>query len=954
MASAQLIAQAMPHVLGFAREQTLLLQRALWPSAAVGAALERRPQPALQSGPPSRAAPLPHPAQWIEAAAADGVNQILSGRASLAAVARTAWAGLPPNGPLPMPTISDIDTALALRVTDLARDDTDLPRPLIERVGALADAILASKPLRASLAPNVSSAWQLAEQWALLFERWDWLRLYWLQSGSPIHQEPAGLSGLELILGLYEASQEPLDLADWITSRAASYKGMTTGRLLVSGHLDFFDLVRCKLAWPGQWEVAQVGKPEWVEAQSGWSALWPELTDLLRAEWSPQRPAQGWTPLRSRLENWKSSPSFLRMSTVDWVETDGVESTARCAADQIGQWLSAGHTQIGVVAGDRLAARRLAAVLKSRSIDLDDPSGWALDTTVAFTAIDGLISILLDPNDRRAWMTWIRCPPVSACLSQLGLLAESEWAGFYRALRSSHSERLYLAKWAPKLHGWFVEQLGGGSSGQWAQWRKTGQQGHQGRQAATTSQTNTPVERVEALLRALGLEEALLNDAAGQRVWAALRGLGASLAGRAVDLRMLRTMLGREMTALRLPIRAPGASVRIIGLIEAAHINELDSLIVIGAHEGAFPRLGRNQLLPPGRMEIAEGAPPRRWREAAFLLEFALSLDRGCPTMVIAQSQERGASALWAAPLARAFALLNGTHTPRSWRDSSALAGPNATGLVASTPPVARLQSPLTRVRVSQLADALICPFRFYWRVALGLTDLRDLRDEEDALDLGTWVHRMAEQAVASELAADPSDSKSEQTWRQWLGQRLDAWLEAGELSLPMAEQLRAIVPGFAQWLADQAPLDHVNSEMTMRAPIESLGLTLEGRLDWLDRVGQDNGPRLIDFKVSRPKSIQERVKKEYLGLQLQAYAWMLTQSGRSAKEMGFVSMSWDGSQWLEMQAIPDDWNALLERLAEFQAGEAMQPLAGMAGEKTCEQCAARGICRVGVWGSHA
>ena len=80
----------------------------------------------------------------------------------------------------------------------------------------------------------------------------------------------------------------------------------------------------------------------------------------------------------------------------------------------------------------------------------------------------------------------------------------------------------------------------------------------------------------------------------------------------------------------------------------------------------------------------------------------------------------------------------------------------------------------------------------------------------------------------------------------------------------------------------------------------------------------------------------------------------MLTQSGRSAKEMGFVSMSWEGSEWLEMQAMPDDWNALLERLAAFQAGDAMQPLAGMAGEKTCERCAARGICRVRVWGSRA
>ncbi|MFM1827324.1 MAG: hypothetical protein RLY67_705, partial [Pseudomonadota bacterium] len=746
-------------------------------------------------------------------------------------------------------------------------------------------------------------------------------------------------------------SQEPLDLAEWVSTRAASYPGMTSGRLLVSGHLDFFDLVRCQLAWPGHWEVVQIGRPELLEAQHGWSALWPELTDLSRAEWSPQRPTEGWAPLRSRLVNWKSSPSFSRMSAVDWVETDGVESTARCAADQIGQWLMAGHTQIGVVAGDRLAARRLAAVLKSRAIDLDDPSGWALDTTVAFTAIDGLISILLDPNDRRAWMTWIRCPPVSACLSQFGLLAESEWAGFYRALRSSHSESLHLAKWAPKLHGWFSAQLGIGSSGQGGQWRKTEQLG---RPAATFHQSHATVGRIEALLRDLGLEEALLNDSAGQRVWAALRGLGASLGGRAVDLRMLRTMLGREMTELRLPIRAPDASVRIIGLIEAAHLHGLDSLIVIGAHEGAFPRLGRNQLLPPGRMEIAEGAPPRRWREAAFLLEFASSLDRGCPTLVIAQSQERGASALWAAPLARAFALFNGTHAPRSWRDSSVLAAPNTTGLIASTPPVARLQSSLKRVRVSQLADALICPFRFYWRVALGLTDLRDLRDEEDALDLGTWVHRMAEQAVASELAAAPSESKSEQAWRQWLAQRLDAWLEAGELSLPMAGQLRAIVPGFAQWLADQSPLDHVNSEMTMRAPIESLGLTLEGRLDWLDRVGQDNGPRLIDFKVSRPKSIQDRVKKEYLGLQLQAYAWMLTQSGRSAKEMGFVSMSWEGSEWLEMQPTPDDWNALLERLAAFQAGDAMQPLAGMAGEKTCEQCAARGICRVRVWGSRA
>ena len=89
------------------------------------------------------------------------------------------------------------------------------------------------------------------------------------------------------------------------------------------------------------------------------------------------------------------------------IAAQSIEESAWAAAQTILAWRAQGLDDIGVVALDRKAVRRLRALMERAGEALSDRSGWALDTTVAATAVVGLNDLLTRHAITQIVLEWI-------------------------------------------------------------------------------------------------------------------------------------------------------------------------------------------------------------------------------------------------------------------------------------------------------------------------------------------------------------------------------------------------------------------------------------------------------------------------------------------------------------------------------------------------------------------
>ena len=80
-------------------------------------------------------------------------------------------------------------------------------------------------------------------------------------------------------------------------------------------------------------------------------------------------------------------------------------------------------------------ARRVAAGLSAHGIFIDDLSGWSLDTTLAATAFDGWLDLLLHRITRDRFLGWVQSPLVIAALERTGLMQADAAEAIDRRLR---------------------------------------------------------------------------------------------------------------------------------------------------------------------------------------------------------------------------------------------------------------------------------------------------------------------------------------------------------------------------------------------------------------------------------------------------------------------------------------------------------------------------------------
>ncbi len=609
-----------------------------------------------------------------------------------------------------------------------------------------------------------------------------------------------------------------------------------------------------------------------------------------------------------------------------WV-CDGAEQEAWAAATEVIAALNAGRVPVALLALDRVLVRRVRALLERRSVAVIDETGWALSTTRAASRVLAMLRAAPPGAPRDARLEWLKgWPPAVAdgpARKALDAL-EAQWRGARRHADPEAADAL-LARAQTFL-------------------------------APLTAQRQRPLADWLALLRSLladdGSLAALQADPAGEQVLQALRLASPDAAWRlaaqtaAMDLESFAAWVAATLEAAQfLPLPTAGAEVVLTPLARAIG-RSFGQVVVPGAdqlHLGAIappPALIGEALAQ--RLQLDSAAR----RHARQRLAFAQLLR--APAVSLLRRRLDGDEPLAASPEAEAATLAAaaaGAPWPAERRWQGEQAAVAAAPLQRPAPGAAdALPVALSASTVEALRQ---CPYRFFARAVLRLSEQDELDAGLEKRDYGNWLHAVLHRFHSQRESGG-------QTAAQALSGAADAvtaeqQLDAAEL-LPYRASFESFAPAYLAWLAGREAAGwHWQDGETQRR-VEPPALqpqTLRGVLDRLDR-GPDGTLQLIDYKTGSAAVLKAKVADPLEDTQLAFYA-TLEPAARTAVYLALddpkAPLPIEHANVGASAAVMVD--ALASEFERLRRGEGMQAL----GEGlVCETCEARGLCRRDHW----
>ncbi len=834
------------------------------------------------------------------------------------ALAQTGWPGRDMGAPLPW--CGTLENAFDHRVTTSAQRSgapakVVLPRSLVARRMQLAQQLLDYKPLAHSLGGSAKAALDLAGQWVDLFEGWEWLAADGIAFDRIVGQAEHLRDDIRTLAMLWKQNQHPLDRVAWLAQSSP---------LANAQRQVWF----CMARTPSPRERA-MAKALWA-VNDGQLYVWSYAT-LSAAELPKVAVVAG------------SSRQLIAATTL--------EESAWAAAQSVLTWRAQGIDDIGVVALDRKIVRRLRSLLERVGEPLSDRSGWALDTTVAASAVAGLADVLACRSTTQSILEWVHSPFVRQSL-------EARF-GFDAAARERLDD--------------MVRSFGRIAPVDLGQWIAQGLLPFDARSflPLMTSARHSVAEWMRRLMAALedcGLDQALADDHAGQAVLAALQALAAdtvyesSAEASKISSALWQSVLAEHLNRARFVEPVPGAAIRVVSLSSLTW-QLPKAVVVVGADALRLPERPVPQFFEPQRFA-----------------EMGLSLD---PQELEAQRFTQFA-ALWAAPVPMAF--LACSEKPDSEVEFSnwivalcadepiRAASLNPTRPLALDRPGADARAPTIEdpvawpvwphampdhLSVSSAQVLVDCPYRFVLERAMGLHAVNDLTEQADASDVGSLLHLIVKEARAP--------FESAEACMRWCIERMDAVLadssftrarsgDAFELPKQLRTQLRsealALLPALVDWLVTR-PV--AKTEQSAQRVLPQSGVTLKGRIDrWEASAAPNGGDRLVDFKTTDDKLLRQRVGPNGSDIQLPLYAWLVSEGMPQSKIEQAMYVALRREQVVEV-AYPDtEFPERVQQSVEhvdsalraIAMGGQVQPLALEHDPKLCEYCSVRGVCR--------
>ncbi len=625
-----------------------------------------------------------------------------------------------------------------------------------------------------------------------------------------------------------------------------------------------------------------------------------------------------------------------------------------------------GGAPIAVVTEDRKLLRRLRALLELSEVAVDDQAGWALSTTAAATVLARLLDCVERDFHHAPLLEVLKspflAPPQSRAhlAARLDAVAEFErrlvreahlvtGLGDYRAGLDSRAGKALRPASRAAMHE-LLQQLDSACAGL--------------RRLHETPGGFAVADFLAALrrcLQALGCWHRWCDDEAGAQLVGMLSeletGLQAAPAPR-LDWPQARAWLDLGLERRTFSPAGGGVGVQLLNLRATVGLNP-GLVYLLGANEDRLPApdAGVTAFFNDA-MRRTLGLRTRHHARRQAQHSLAM-LYANAHAVIATYALEADGQALlparWLTRLATLHELVAGSdlHHPDRPEASVPVARGRADYAVlaaGSERPAPAAPVALLPERVSALAHQRLveCPYRYYVMDCLGLNAAGEVHEGPGPADYGKAVHACLhafhrEPANHRLLRADPGAAAERlagisraQFARLGEGYESRAWL---------ARWLQTI-PGYIDWQASRAG-EHTVAQT--EAPVQRRlgGVTLEGRIDRLDRAGED-GLAVLDYKTGKPAS-RARIESGE-DVQIASYALGVGEPVSAVHYVGLDPRGTRTSGISDGPALAGLTAAVGARLeASFAALSEGAPMPAWPGPR-CAVCEAKGVCRQPVW----
>lgn len=444
------------------------------------------------------------------------------------------------------------------------------------------------------------------------------------------------------------------------------------------------------------------------------------------------------------------------------------------------------------------------------------------------------------------------------------------------------------------------------------------------------------IRRIEERLERLygGKEEHILIEARKnvREAEETLLGVPDSIMPELTLAQTLQVLLDRLRTD-NIPPREKPEAIELIGWLEIV-MDDAPVVLVTGMNEGIVPSFLTADMFLPDKVRHHLGLEDNRRRYArdAYALSTILGTRRERPETVRLIGGRRSVEGDPLLPSRLFFATDKRTVAERVRRFFGTLppqrplmlADAARPGRVAESafrapgpfPPENADTKKIRSMRVTEFADYVRCPYRYYLKHRLRLDVLDDDAEELDARAFGNLVHDALEQfgrgplldATAPEPIRDHLESILRETSRDRFGSRPKP---AVSIQVERAlERLKAFAFWQAQWrsrgyriLHSEFSFDERDSNGRIFLEVDGDKMFLRGRIDRIDEHEESGELVVLDYKTSDSAAEPEKTHRrkdpegvvQWTDFQLPLYHHILRRAGyREPISLGYVTLPKD------------------------------------------------------------
>lgn len=599
--------------------------------------------------------------------------------------------------------------------------------------------------------------------------------------------------------------------------------------------------------------------------------------------------------------------------------------------------------RVAVAAVDRMLTRQVSSQLVQQGLAVNDETGWRLATTRAAAMLMSLLRAArwdATQADRIDWLRHTNTPRLQVdaleTLWRRGGVSTADLARNHEQNRpSAHMKSASPAikfivnevtlDWSELLNGL--------------------------RRARPVSQW---LADLKAALQATGQWAALLADEAGRVVMQALHmdtaltDNGAAMLSLSEFSRWAQDALEADSYKPSLGTDLQEAQVTILPLAQLM-ARPFDVVVIAGADEERLPNAPEPTGLWTASQRVALGLPTREQMTAQWRRAWELALQM--PQVELIWPCSDGERQRLMSPLLARHLMETGIALADIRRPDPREAVAVRVELTPEPDPVAipALLPRTARITQSDYQALRTCPYRYYALRLLGLSELDQLDADIGKRDFGSWIHnvlrRFHEARQATSHSAPDAVADAQLLDDIAAEERLP-----GDGFIPFDAAWPQLREGYLAWLVKHEAQGVVFSaaEQKLVRPIDAT-TRLEGRVDRIDTSA--DGLMVIDYKTESLDATRRRVKQPLEDTQLAFYAALHDDASSQGLQAAYLNISEKATALVPQGDVQAAREALIDGvrvdIARVREGE---PLRALGEGRSCEYCAARGLCRKDFW----